>query len=117
MGQVYFQGPDPDCEQWCGICSMLFKNAVTQTDEVKAAVKLVESGPDVPDQVIDMGRLAARYRIRKPEKAVTLAPQQMMGGAVMPTCWSHTNGLSMSAVLPATALPPGSVPFIGGGRR
>lgn len=118
MREILFTGPaaysgDGEYGQWCAVCAMLFKQAVIETPEGRAAVSEVQSGAPGPDVPVDMTALARKHKIKFPRTADVTSPARLLGGAVVPTCWAHVTALSMSSVLPATELPAGSVPLLG----
>lgn len=118
MREILFTGPPGIAEgiELCAICCMLFKQAVIDTPEGKAAVSEVQGGRERPDVLVDMTELGRRYKIKFPRRADVEAPARLLGGVVVPTCWAHVTALNMSALLPATELPAGAVPLLGGKR-
>ena len=116
--EIEFRGPQASADGigWCALCSMLYKNAVMQTEEGRAAIADVDGGNPGDNPIVNMVQLAARDGIPAPREAEVWAPARLLGGAVVPTCWPHLTGLSMSAILPANQLPAGSVPLLGGRR-
>lgn len=121
-----FSGPDPEGDQWCGLCAALVKGvAIAESQAALEALK------DMPAEEVRW--FAVRSNHGYPQPAVTLGYSPMFQQVIeemymaagsmqfgqhlppllVPLCWSHLMGINVTAgLLPATQMPAG-IPLIG----